>query len=77
MNSSTLQHGALLHLCLVQQHYHGRAAVPVGGASAQHQLQRDGARVSAGPEEQDGPQPPAGVGRRHGGVFTRLLSELG
>lgn len=72
-----LQHGTLLHLCLVQHHCHRWIALPVGGTTSEHQLQRDRAGISAGSEEQNGPEPPVGTRHRHGRVFTWLLSELG
>lgn len=53
----SLQHSSLLHLCLVQQHRDRWTLLPVGGSDSEYQLQRDGARVSAGSKEQNGSEP--------------------
>lgn len=73
----SVQHGSVLHLCLVQQHCHNWVALPAGGAAPKHQLQRDRTGIPAGSEEQNRPEPPAGAGHRHGTVLAWLLQELG
>lgn len=70
---SCLQHGAVLHLCVVQQHCHGWTALPVGGTAPKHQLQRDRAGIPAGSEEQNRPRPPVGTRHRPGRALTGFL----
>ena len=71
------QLSTLLHVCVVQQHCNMWTALPAGGAGYKYQLQRDGARGSAGSEEQNGSEPPGGTRHPRRGVFSWLLSELG